>query len=155
MQGVNMPAQNVIIRNPHLYIKKQADSEELSSYEMANLRGRAGRLLKDFIGRTYVLDESGFDGLDEYDQLELFDDVSVELPAGYGEKYEEYKSEINDVLNSTNTVDEGMKKYGYLVSYIRQTILRYGSSARSRMKEAYSLAGTCPNQAALRVTAPH
>lgn len=135
MQGVNMPAQNVIIRNPHLYIKKQADSEELSSYEMANLRGRAGRLLKDFIGRTYVLDESGFDGLDEYDQLELFEDVSVELPAGYGEKYEEYKSEISDVLNSTNTVDEGMKKYGYLVSYIRQTILRYGSSARSRMKE--------------------
>lgn len=49
MQGVNMPAQNVIIRNPHLYIKKQADSEELSSYEMANLRGRAGRLLKDFM----------------------------------------------------------------------------------------------------------
>lgn len=135
MQGVNMPAQNIIIRNPHLYIAKQAESEELSSYEMANLRGRAGRLLKDFIGRTYVLDESGFDGLDEYEQLELFEDVSVELPAGYGEKYEEYKAEINDVLNSTNTVDESMKKYGYLVSYIRQTILRYGNSARTRMKE--------------------
>lgn len=135
MQGVNMPAQNVIIRNPHLYIQKQTDSEELSSYEMANLRGRAGRLLKDFIGRTYVLDESGFDGLDDYDQLELFEDVSVELSVGYGEKYEEYKSEINDALNSTSTVDEGMKKYGYLVSYIRQTILRYGDSARYRMKE--------------------
>ena len=60
MQGVNMPAQNVIVRNPHLYLKKTDSSVELSNYEMANLRGRAGRLLKDFIGRTYVLDESSF-----------------------------------------------------------------------------------------------
>ena len=55
MQGVNMPAQNIIIRNPHLYLKKTDTAAELSNYEMANLRGRAGRLLKDFIGRTYVL----------------------------------------------------------------------------------------------------
>ena len=46
MQGVNMPAQNIIIRNPHLYVKRNKDSAELSNYEMANLRGRAGRLLK-------------------------------------------------------------------------------------------------------------
>ncbi len=120
MQGVNMPAQNVIIRNPHLYINKRSDSEELSSYEMANLRGRAGRLLKDFIGRTFVLDESGFDGLDEYNQLDLFEDTSVELPVGYGDKYEEYKNEVNDVLNKNESVNAGMSKYGYLVSYIRQ-----------------------------------
>lgn len=134
MQGVNMPAQNVIIRNPHLYISKKDGAGELSSYEMANLRGRAGRLLKDFIGRTYVLDESGFDGLDDYDQLDLFDDTTLELSAGYGEKYEEYKSEVDNSLNSGISVDAGMKKYGYLVSYIRQTILRYGDTAREKMK---------------------
>ena len=54
---------------------------------MANLRGRAGRLLKDFIGRTYVLDESAFADADGYDQLELFEDVTKELPSGYGERY--------------------------------------------------------------------
>lgn len=134
MQGVNLPAQNVIIRNPHLYILKKDGCGELSSYEMANLRGRAGRLLKDFIGRTYVLDESSFDGLENYDQLDLFEDTSLELPAGYGEKYEEYSTEIEYALNAGISVDQDMKKYGYLVSYIRQTILRFGNHARDRLK---------------------
>ncbi len=44
LQGVNLPAQNIIIRNPHLYLIKLNTSTELSNYEMANLRGRAGRL---------------------------------------------------------------------------------------------------------------
>jgi hypothetical protein len=135
MQGVNMPAQNIIIRNPHLYTRKKSDSTELSSYEMANLRGRAGRLLKDFIGRTYVLDESGFEGLEEYNQFDLFEDTSVELPVGYGDKYEEYKYDVDEVLDKNESVNAGMSKYGYLVSYIRQTVLRYGKSAITRMNE--------------------
>ena len=98
MQGVNMPAQNIVIRNPHLYLKKTDSAAELSNYEMANLRGRAGRLLKDFIGRTYVLDESAFADADGYDQLELFED-------------------------------------GYLISYIRQSVLRYGKESRRKMQD--------------------
>lgn len=133
MQGVNMPAQNVIIRNPHLYINKKSDGAELSPYEMANLRGRAGRLLKDFVGRTFVLDESGFEGVDEYDQKGLFEDTTLEIPVGYGEKYEEFKDLIRDAIDSNKYVDSGMKNYGYLVSYIRQTVLRYGDLAKERM----------------------
>jgi len=135
MQGVNMPAQNVIVRNPHLYIKKSSDSVELSSYEMANLRGRAGRLLKDFVGRTFVLDESGFEGLEEYDQMELFEDTTLEIPAGYGEKFEEFKDYIHDAIENNRVVDIDMQKYGYLVSYIRQTVLRYGNSAKEKMNQ--------------------
>jgi hypothetical protein len=135
MQGVNMPAQNIIIRNPHLYVKKKADSTELSSYEMANLRGRAGRLLKDFIGRTYVLDESGFEDLEDYDQLELFDEVSKEITSGYGEKFEVFKDDIFEVIESTKTVDGYMQRYGYLVTYIRQSVLRYGKNSKTRMAE--------------------
>lgn len=67
MQGVNLPAQNVIIRNPNLFIQnRENNSPKLSNYEFANLRGRAGRLLKDFIGRTYILDEASF----EHDEVE-------------------------------------------------------------------------------------
>ncbi|MFZ2538271.1 MAG: hypothetical protein WAX04_05170, partial [Oscillospiraceae bacterium] len=135
MQGVNMPAQNVIVRNPHLYIIKSNNSAELSSYEMANLRGRAGRLLKDFVGRTFVLDESGFEGLEEYDQMDLFEDTTLEIPAGYGEKYEEFKESIHDAIENNRFVDVDMQKYGYLVSYIRQTILRYGESAKEKMNQ--------------------
>lgn len=136
MQGVNMPAQNIIIRNPHLYVRKDQNASELSSYEMANLRGRAGRLLKDFVGRTFVLDESSFDGLEEYKQEDLFADTAIELPVGYGEKYQEYKGAIHDVLDNNTPVDSNMKQFGYLVSYIRQTTLRYGNAAQGKMSQA-------------------
>lgn len=134
LQGVNMPAQNVIIRNPHLYLKKSDGAAELSNYEMANLRGRVGRLLKDFIGRTYVLDESAFSDTDGYEQMELFEDTTKELPSGYEEKFEEYKEAIEDLVVSDKPVDETMQKYGFLVSYIRQSVLRYGKDARNKLK---------------------
>ena len=129
MQGVNLPAQNVIIRNPHLYVSKRFSSEELSAYEMANLRGRAGRLLKDFIGRTYALDESGFIDLAEYEQTTLFEDTYLDLPTGYGEKFENYKDEIKSATYNDSMVDESMSEYGFVVTYIRQTILRHKENA--------------------------
>lgn len=133
MQGVNLPAQNIIIRNPHLYIKRTKGSSELSNYEMANLRGRAGRLMKEFIGRTFVLDESGFLEADGYEQQSLFDDTEKELPSSYEERFEEYKEYIEDVINSSDPVNNDMHAYGYLVTYIRQTVLRYGKSATNKM----------------------
>ena len=102
MQGVNMPAQNIFIRNPHLYIKKSNGSAELSTYEMANLRGRAGRLLKDFIGRTYVMDESQFIETDGYEQMSLFEDTTKDLPTGYQERFEEFEAEIVSAVNSSD-----------------------------------------------------
>lgn len=135
MQGVNMPAQNIIVRNPHLYLRKTKNTTELSNYEMANLRGRAGRLLKDFIGRTYVLDESAFADAEGYEQQELFEDVSKELPAGYEERFEEYRNDIEEVVVSNKTVDSNMGKYGYLVSYIRQSVLRYGKESQKKMQD--------------------
>lgn len=135
MQGVNMPAQNVIVRNPHLYLKKNSRAAELSNYEMANLRGRAGRLLKDFIGRTYILDESAFVNTEGYGELDLFDDVSKELSVGYEERFEEYRTEIEGAVVSDRPVNASMKKYGYLVSYIRQSVLRYGTESRKKMKD--------------------
>lgn len=134
MQGVNMPAQNVIIRNPHLYLRKDTNTSELSNYEMANLRGRAGRLLKDFIGRTYVLDESAFSSTEGYEQMELFNDETKELPSGYEEKFEKHKRNIEKIVSSSRPVDETMHSYGYLVSYIRQAVLRYGLNAKTRLK---------------------
>lgn len=135
LQGVNLPAQNIFIRNPHLYIKKMENSTELTSYEMANLRGRAGRLLKDFVGRTYVMDENEFSDTDGYEQLELFAEVTKELPSNYEQKYEEYKDYIEEALHSNKPVDSTMQKYGYLISYIRQSILRYGKESRQKMKD--------------------
>ena len=134
MQGVNMPAQNIIIRNPHLYLSRRSSTAELSNYEMANLRGRAGRLLKDFIGRTFVMDESSFEETDGYDQLNLFDDVEKELPSNYGQKFEDNKDQILDVLNSDYAVDTSMNQYGFLISHIRQSVLKFGEESKSRLE---------------------
>lgn len=133
LQGVNLPAQNIFIRNPHLYIKKTSEAVELTNYEMANLRGRAGRLLKDYVGRTFVMDEDAFAETEGYEQIELFEDDSKELSTGYEQKFQEYKLEIEDALKNDKVVDETMKKYGYIISYIRQSILRYGKDSKYRM----------------------
>ena len=135
MQGVNLPAQNVIIRNPHLYIRHYPDEAELTSYEMANLRGRAGRLLKDFVGRTIVLDEGEFEGTEGYNQQALFEDVSKEVYPGYGDLFEEFKDQIIDTLSDDKCVDGSMQRYGFLVTYVRQSVLRYGRGAKQRMAE--------------------
>lgn len=135
MQGVNMPAQNIIIRNPHLYTRHHENEAELTSYDVANLRGRAGRLLKDFIGRTIVLDESEFEETDGYDQQSLFDDTCKDVYTGYGDRFEEYQGQIIDAINTDKYVDGDMSNYGYLVTYIRQTVLRYGKNAKQRMEE--------------------
>lgn len=125
LQGVNLPVQNIIIRNPNLFIAKKETSSKLSNYEIANLRGRAGRLLKDFIGRTYILDELSFKEND-MKQLELFKDSSKELQVGYGKKYQAHKDKIDKDLaeNVGSTIDN--QDYSFLTTYLRQTVLRYG-----------------------------
>ncbi len=91
MQGVNLPAKNLIIRNPHLYVRKNSDgrSVELTAYEFGNLRGRAGRLLKDFVGRAIVLDEKSFEDADVD-----FDFATTQVSAGYRERFTTGRSEI-------------------------------------------------------------
>ena len=110
LQGVNLPAQNVFIRNPHLYVTKKNNAPELTNYEMANLRGRAGRLLKDYVGRTFVMDEDEFSDTEGYEQLELFDDVTKELPSGYEQRFEEFRGEIEDIIIDNTPIDSTMRK---------------------------------------------
>jgi len=134
MQGVNMPAQNVIVRNPHLYVKESEGVSELSSYEMANLRGRAGRLLKDFIGRSFVLDENEFlKTSDEYSQETLFEDAYKELDSSYSSIYNQHSNEISSAVADNTPSTQLPKEYAFIVTHIRQTILRHGKDAKKRL----------------------
>lgn len=134
MQGINLPAKNVIIRNPNLYTKRQGGKEtELSAYEFANLRGRAGRLLTDFIGRTVVLDEESFSAEeDENDHNVMFPDKHKEISTGYQDIYERNASQIESALAGQSTIDEAAPKN--LVTYIRQVLFRYGAEGENRLK---------------------
>ncbi len=143
LQGMNLPAQNIIIRTPNLYVKKDKHkTSELTNYEMANLRGRAGRLLKDFIGRTFVLDETSFVLTKEYDQESLFENTLKDLPLDYSERFEMHKeSIIQDLLSdSNNDYDEDNEEknevhHKDLTTYIRQNILKNGEKAKQKMEK--------------------
>lgn len=133
LQGVNLPVQNIIIRNLNLYIRQKHNSAKLTNYEVSNLRGRAGRLLKDFVGRTYILDENGFNQSDTK-QLELFKDNSKEIKVGYGSKFDQYKdSIIQDIKNGVG-LNENNKDYSFLNTYLRQTIIRQGDKSTEYLK---------------------
>ncbi|MCI5121141.1 MAG: DEAD/DEAH box helicase, partial [Candidatus Electrothrix sp. AUS4] len=133
MQGVNFPASNIIVRNPNLFIKRKKGIEppKLSNYEFSNLRGRAGRLLKDFIGRTVVLDESFFET--DSPQGSLFEDTEKELTTGYGDYFNKYKEEIYEGIENASTIEYGPEKH--ILTHIRQTILRLGSNGIERLEE--------------------
>jgi superfamily II DNA/RNA helicase len=124
LQGVNLPVQNIIIRNPNLFVRKKANSARLSNYELANLRGRAGRLLKDFVGRTFIMDEASFQ--EQGQQLDLFKDTEKELQVGYGRKYMAFKKDISDDLRSGNGSTADNAEYSYVTTYIRQKVMRHG-----------------------------
>ncbi|WP_276484762.1 DEAD/DEAH box helicase [Paraflavitalea pollutisoli] len=130
LQGVNLPVQNIIIRNPNLNQKKKnQQSSRLSNYELANLRGRAGRLLQDFIGRTFIMDEESFQE-SKAQQLDLFKDTEKELQVGYGKKYNEFKRDITSDLKAGRGLTEENAEYSYVTTYIRQTVLKHGLRAQ-------------------------
>lgn len=134
MQGVNLPANNVVIRNPNLFtIRKNGRETALSAYEFANLRGRAGRLLTDFIGRTIVLDEEAFSAeVDEDEPTGLFPDKHKEISTGYQDIYDRNAEAIDSALAGHTLVDDTAPKS--LVIYIRQVLFRHGIQGESRLK---------------------
>lgn len=134
MQGVNLPAKNVVIRNPNLFtVKKEGRSTTLSAYEFANLRGRAGRLLTDFIGRTIVLDEGAFSvGEESSGGNSMFPEEYKEITTGYQEIYDSNAEFVNKAL-SRNVLDDDSPSKS-LVTYIRQVLFRHGMNGEARLK---------------------
>lgn len=130
IQGVNMPAQNVIMRTPNLAVNRQnGRMPKLTDYEIANLRGRAGRLLKDIVGRTFVLEENSF----ETDQPELFSEAEKKLTSGYGDRFKEKKAAITGAIENNQRVSELDPTSSFLTTFIRQTVLRHAGNAATRL----------------------
>jgi hypothetical protein len=131
MQGVNLPAKSIVARNPNLFIREKASSAKLTNYEFANLRGRAGRLMQDFVGRAIVLDEEPFEAA----QI-TFDLPDKEVRPGYGERFENNRSDVVHALTADLPQDEGTSKYGDLIVHVRHSVLRYGGDAERRLRRA-------------------
>ncbi|WP_184548323.1 DEAD/DEAH box helicase [Mucilaginibacter sp. FT3.2] len=135
LQGVNLPVKNIIIRNPNLSISSQnGNQSKLTDYETANLRGRAGRLLKDFIGRTYVMDEDSFNEVNDR-QKSLFENTEKSITVGYKNAFETNKKNIVGDLSKGAGQTIQNADWGYLLTYVRQTILRYEDDAVYRLND--------------------
>lgn len=128
MQGVNLPAKNLIARNTNLAIKSR---DKLTPYEFANLRGRAGRLMRDFVGRAIVLDEMALDSTES----SLFDYPEKEITHGYGKRFEENRSSISNALLEKALPDKDNESFNDLTTYIRQTVMKYDAESIVRLKK--------------------
>lgn len=150
MQGVNLPANVVIIRNPNLFTRRamQREGAVLSPYEFANLRGRAGRMTRDLVGRTVVLDEESFVD-DDAKQGDLFSDSQKSLKPGYRQMFQRDREEIVRELASPSSL-EGSHKF--LTGYIRQSILRFGpDEAISKLRDVGIDLGEADVRASMKV----
>lgn len=126
MQGINLPAKNIIIRNPSI-----AKGENLTGYEFTNLKGRAGRLMQDLVGRAIIIDELECNDK----QIDLSIQEEKNLNVGYGERYIKGKDAIDEVLknNSHITVEDAIGND--IIVYIRNMALKYGELGFKRLHD--------------------
>jgi DEAD/DEAH box helicase len=132
MQGVNIPAKNVFLRNPNLFVQNRGDgSVKLSGYEIANLRGRAGRLLKDFVGRTFIMDGTSFKEAE--DQQSLFEPATKTLDGSYSKIFQRTRGEIVDSLIDVR------RDRGTLAKYIANVLYTDPAGAVALLRKGISL----------------
>lgn len=126
MQGINLPAKNIIIRNPSL-----AMGENLTGYEFTNLKGRAGRLMKDLVGRAIIIDE------DECNNADIGITTAEEksLKLGYGERFKEHRDSIQQTLVQGAEITSSDLLNGDIIVYIRNMALKYGDDGLRRIHE--------------------
>jgi hypothetical protein len=125
MQGINLPAKNIIIKTP-----KVGDKEVLTGYEFSNLKGRAGRLMQDFVGRALIINEMSCENAG----IELGASQQKELLVGYGKRFQEEKISIERTLSSNDVMNLDFNND--LVTYIRNMCLRYGVNSDIRLKQS-------------------
>lgn len=126
MQGINLPAKNIIIRNPSI-----AKGENLTGYEFTNLKGRAGRLMQDLVGRAIIIDEDDCNK----QQINLSVVEEKNLNIGYAERYQKSKTHIDNALKSNAEVSKDTEEGNDIIVYVRNMALKYGESGHQRLKE--------------------
>lgn len=128
LQGINLPAKYLIARNHRLNVR--GDGLNLTAYEFANLRGRAGRLMEDFVGRAIIIDYKAF----EDTQLDLFEYPTKEVSATYEHRFNSNKEKIINALINSDDVSHD-HSFNDLIVYCRNSIYRYGIDVKYYFKK--------------------
>ncbi|PBQ32734.1 hypothetical protein CNR22_13435 [Sphingobacteriaceae bacterium] len=126
MQGINLPAKNIIIRNPSI-----AKGQNLTGYEFTNLKGRAGRLMQDLVGRAIIIDELECND----QQISLSIQEEKNLNVGYGSRYIEGKANIDQAIadNAVVSIEDAIGND--IIIYIRNMALKYGELGFKRLHD--------------------
>jgi hypothetical protein len=130
LQGINLPAKNLIAKNPYFYTKKtKGENWKITAYEFANLRGRAGRLLKDFVGRALVLDGNSF----SKENLDISIDSGQTVDSSYRERFDQDRLQILTQIEENKRLKRSTQNRD-LITYIRHLAKVYPKTAASRLQ---------------------
>lgn len=127
MQGVNLPAKYIIAKNP--YLETRGKKARLSCYDFGNLRGRAGRLMKDFVGIAIIIDEESF----EDSEIDLFKSAEKEIHPSYSDKFLANEHEIVEIIMGANKYPEN-KPANEIATLIKNAIMTYGEKAKLKLE---------------------
>lgn len=126
MQGINLPAKNIIIRNPSV-----ARNENLTGYEFSNLKGRAGRLMKDLVGRAIIIDEEECN--DKAIKVGVAEEKNLNL--GYADRFTLNKRYIEDTLKVNSEIKQEKEVGNDIIVYIRNIALKYNEQGFRRLND--------------------
>ena len=112
LEGVNTPAEKLIITFPSRSKSKEGAENYFSAFEFYNLVGRTGRLFKHLVGETYYLkteQQPLFDKnlANEYIEFEATtdsEDIKIQMSDG------EIPQNVKDILGEANITEEEYKK---------------------------------------------
>jgi hypothetical protein len=69
-EGVNLPAKNLFLNNPTQITPRGEPNERLDDVKLANITGRAGRMLKHFAGNIFLIESENWTFKDYFEETE-------------------------------------------------------------------------------------
>lgn len=91
LQGVNLPARNIFMQNPH-----KGEDYPIESVDFWNLAGRAGRLGKDFQGNVFLVDYN------EWESTPLAGSKDEPVKSSLESTITDYSAELLEYLLATD-----------------------------------------------------
>ena len=138
LQGVNLPAKNIVIDNP-----MSGNNKPMSRPDFLNLSGRAGRLLKEFHGNIWCINPDDWaDPIYKGDQLE-------EIKSAIDHVMEDGGTVVHDLIERKIIKDDEIENAEVAFSRIYHELIQNG---RDSILDQYK---TDTNQANLETTIQH
>ena len=143
-EGVNTTAKNIII------LSGKKGTKDLKKFDAQNIEGRAGRFMKHYKGRVFIMDNEFckcVNGQDELLQHKFFDkniekqdvDIILTEPSYLTEKQIERRDQLIKMKNSgamPNACFEEFRTISYEDKiYLYNTITRFSLTERNKIKE--------------------